>query len=67
VRAAQAAWGLFGEATPRGPMPQPGKAPDALYKLGWYQHTEGHVPWPGYETFFRHEARFAGPGTRPDR
>lgn len=63
VRAAQAAWGLFGNATPSDEMPAPGSDPDAFYKLGWYQHTEGHVPWPGYGEFFEHEARFAGPRT----
>jgi hypothetical protein len=61
VRAAQPAWGLFGNAMPTDVMPEPGTDPDAFYKLGWYQHTEGHVPWPGYEEFFEHEARFAGP------
>jgi len=63
VRAAQPAWGLFGNATPSDAMPEPGSDPDAFYKLGWYQHTEGHVPWPGYSEFFEHEARFAGPRT----
>ena len=63
VRAAQPAWGLFGSAMPTDPMPEPGSDPDAFYKLGWFQHTEGHVPWPGYAEFFEHEARFAGPRT----
>jgi hypothetical protein len=63
VRAAQPAWGLFGSAIPTDPMPEPGSDPDAFYKLGWYQHTEGHVPWPGYAEFYEHEARFAGPRT----
>lgn len=63
VRAAQPAWALFGSAVPSDPMPEPGTDPDAYYKLGWYQHTEGHVPWPGYEEFYAHEARFAGPYT----
>jgi hypothetical protein len=63
VRAAQPAWALFGSAVPSDPMPEPGSDPDAFYKLGWYQHTEGHVPWPGYAEFFEHEARFAGPRT----
>jgi hypothetical protein len=40
-------------------MPDAGSAEDAVYKLGWFQHTEGHIPWPGYEEFFEHEARFA--------
>ena len=67
VRAAQAAWGLFGDSTASGPMPEPGTSADALYPLGWYQHTEGHVPWPGYDLFFEHEARFAGPRANPAR
>jgi hypothetical protein len=61
VRAAQAAWALFGSPVPTDPMPEPGTDPDAFYKLGWYQHTEGHVPWPGFAEFYEHEARFAGP------
>lgn len=63
VREAQPAWAIFGSATPTDPMPEPGSDPDAMYKLGWYQHTEGHVPWPGYAEFYEHEARFAGPRT----
>ncbi|HEY6816802.1 MAG TPA: hypothetical protein VI168_14790 [Croceibacterium sp.] len=61
VRAAQAAWAIFGAATPTDAMPAPGADPDAFYKLGWYQHTEGHVPWPGFDEFYEHEARFAAP------
>jgi hypothetical protein len=63
ARAAQPAWAIFGSATPTEAMPEPGSDPDAMYKLGWYQHTEGHVPWPGYAEFYEHEARFAGPRT----
>ncbi|HEU4650510.1 MAG TPA: hypothetical protein VFS49_03760 [Croceibacterium sp.] len=63
VRAAQPAWALFGAATPSDDMPAAGTDPDALYKLGWYQHTDGHVPWPGFAEFYEHEARFAGPRT----
>jgi hypothetical protein len=63
TRAAQPAWALFGSAVPTDVMPAPGTDPDALYRLGWYQHTEGHVPWPGFAEFFEHEARFAGPRT----
>jgi len=62
-RAAQPAWAIFGAATPTDPMPEAGTDPDAMYKLGWYQHTEGHIPWPGYAEFYEHEARFAGPRT----
>jgi len=61
VREAQPAWGLFGNAMPGDVMPDAGMDNEAFYKLGWYQHTEGHVPWPGYAEFFEHEARFAGP------
>lgn len=63
ARAAQPVWAIFGSAVPTDPMPEPGSDPDAMYKLGWYQHTEGHVPWPGYAEFYAHEARFAGPRT----
>jgi hypothetical protein len=62
-RAAQPVWAIFGSATPTDPMPEAGTDPDAMYKLGWYQHTEGHIPWPGYAEFYEHEARFAGPRT----
>jgi hypothetical protein len=62
-RAAQPAWQLFGSAVPNDVMPEPGADQDSMYKLGWYQHTEGHVPWPGYAEFFEHEERFAGPRT----
>lgn len=60
VRAAQPAWALSGNPVSSGEMPAPGTAPQAGYALGWYQHTEGHVPWPGMEPFYAHEARFAG-------
>ena len=63
VRAAQPAWALFGSAVPNDTMPEPGTEFDTRYKLGWYQHTEGHVPWPGYAAFYDHEERFAGPST----
>ncbi len=63
VRAAQPAWLLFGSAVPNDTMPEPGADQDSMYKLGWYQHTEGHVPWPGYGEYFEHEERFAGPRT----
>ena len=63
ARAAQPAWLIFGSAVPNDVMPDPGNDSEAMYKLGWYQHTEGHVPWPGYDEFYEHEARFAGPRT----
>jgi len=63
ARAAQPAWLIFGSAVPQDIMPDPGSDSESMYKLGWYQHTEGHVPWPGYAEFYEHEARFAGPRT----
>jgi hypothetical protein len=59
VRAAQPAWAMFGSPVPTDAMPEAGTAADAVYKLGWYQHKEGHIPWPGVEQFYAHEARFA--------
>lgn len=59
TRAAQPAWGLFGARSPQGPMPPPGNEAEAAYPLGWYQQEEGHVPWPAYARFYRHEAAFA--------
>ena len=59
TQAAQPAWGLFAGETPTGAMPVPGSEAQAPYPLGWYQHEEGHVPWPAFEAFYRHEARFA--------
>ena len=41
-------------------MPEPGALSQAARVLGWYQHTEGHIPWPAYDEFYEHEARFAG-------
>jgi len=61
VEAAQPAWQLFGAATPpSGDMPPPEDASQAGYPLAWYQHGEGHVPWPAFEQFYAHEAKFAG-------
>ena len=62
-RAAQPVWAIFGSAVPNDVMPEAGNDSEAMYKLGWYQHTEGHVPWPAYAEFYEHEARFAGPRT----
>ena len=60
TRLAQPAWALLGESTPDGEMPPPENGAESLFPLGWYQHGEGHVPWPAYEAFFAHEAHFAG-------
>lgn len=60
TQAAQPAWQLFGAAAPAGDMPPPEDASQSRYALAWYQHGEGHVPWPAYEQFYAHEAKFAG-------
>lgn len=59
AQAAQPVWALLGGETPSGEMPAPGSEAQAPYPLGWYQHEEGHVPWPAYEAFYHHEALFA--------
>ena len=59
ARAAQPVWLIFGSAVPNDVMPDPGGDSESMYKLGWYQHKEGHVPWPGYAEFYEHEARFS--------
>ena len=63
VRAARPAWELFGAQSPAGDMPAPGSDAEAPYPLGWYQHNQGHVPWPAYDQFYRHEAAAV---SRPD-
>lgn len=60
TQAAQPAWQMFGAAGPPNEMPPSEDASQAGYALGWYQHGEGHVPWPAYEPFYAHEAKFAG-------
>ncbi|MXO58651.1 hypothetical protein GRI89_03730 [Altererythrobacter salegens] len=56
--AAEPAWALFGSKVPDGAMPPPLGTADTPFPLAWYQHDEGHVPWPAYEAFYRHEAMF---------
>ncbi|HSG54823.1 MAG TPA: hypothetical protein VLA45_05160 [Paracoccaceae bacterium] len=56
---AQPAWELFGAATPRGVMPVPESREQMQFPLGWYQHGEGHVPWPAYDEFYDHAEMFA--------
>jgi hypothetical protein len=60
TQAAQPVWRIFGASIPASDMPQPQDAAQAGYPLAWYQHGEGHVPWPAYESFYAHEAKFAG-------
>jgi hypothetical protein len=57
---AEPAWKLFGLA-----VPPSAEMPKVLvgyrdYPLAFYQHDQGHVPWPSYEHFMDHEAKFAG-------
>lgn len=67
LRAASPAWQLHDIPVASGAMPSPGSNQDAGYLLGWYQHREGHIPWPGTEAFYEHEARVAtsASATRP--
>lgn len=57
---AQPAWEVFDAPVPRTSMPRPEAREQLAFPLGWYQHGEGHVPWPAYDEFYEHEARFAG-------
>jgi len=59
VQEAQPAWTLHDAQAPAGPMPPPGNDSQAGFPLGWYQHREGHIPWPGTGEFYEHQARFA--------
>jgi hypothetical protein len=59
TQAAEPAWQAFGAAAPSGEMPQAEDSAQAGYALAWYQHGQGHVPWPAYEQFYAHEAKFA--------
>jgi len=57
---AEPAWGKVY----RLPVPPGGGMPEAMvgyrdYPLAFYQHDQGHVPWPSYESFMDHEAKFA--------
>ena len=57
---AEPAWKLYGlTVPPKGEMPAP-LVGYRDYPLAFYQHDQGHVPWPSYEPFMDHEARFAG-------
>jgi hypothetical protein len=59
TEAARPAWAIHGAEASDGDMPPPGSTAQAAYPLGWYQHGEGHVPWPAYDEFYEHEAAFA--------
>lgn len=61
VSAAQPAWELYGAAIPRFGMPVPESREQMPYPLAWYQHGEGHVPWPAYDEFYEHAAMFGEP------
>lgn len=55
---AQPAWEIFGASVPPFGMPLPQSREQMAYPLGWYQHGEGHVPWPAYDEFYDHATRF---------
>lgn len=56
--AAQPAWELFGAPVPHTGMPVAESREQMPYALGWYQHGEGHVPWPAYDEFYDHAEMF---------
>ena len=56
---AQPAWELYGASVPRFDMPVARSREQMAFPLGWYQHGEGHVPWPAYDEFYEHAERFA--------
>jgi hypothetical protein len=60
MMAAQPAWELYGAPVPRFGMPLPESREQMPYPLAWYQHGEGHVPWPAYDEFYEHAAMFGG-------
>jgi hypothetical protein len=58
---AEPAWGKIFAL----PVPPSAKMPEPMvgyrdYPLAFYQHDQGHVPWPSYSSFVDHEAKFAG-------
>lgn len=56
--AAQPVWELYGAAVPRFGMPVAQSREQMAFPLGWYQHGEGHVPWPAYDEFYDHAEMF---------
>ncbi|MGZ3246770.1 MAG: hypothetical protein ACXU61_06780 [Croceibacterium sp.] len=57
---AEPAWKPFGL-----PVPPSSDMPKVLvgyrdYPLAFFQHDQGHVPWPAYLAFLKHEQEFAG-------
>jgi hypothetical protein len=57
---AEPAWQLYGLAVPPSAEMPLVLVGDRDYPLAFYQHDQGHVPWPSYEYFMDHEAKFAG-------
>jgi hypothetical protein len=55
---AQPAWELFGASVPPPRMPVAESREQMPYPLAWYQHGEGHVPWPAFDEFYEHAERF---------
>jgi len=56
---AEPAWKLYGLPVPSGSAMPKVMVGERDYPLAFYQHDQGHVPWPSYEYFMDHEARFA--------
>jgi len=57
---AEPAWKLYGLPVPPGSTMPKVMVGERDYPLAFYQHDQGHVPWPSYEYFMDHEAKFAG-------
>jgi hypothetical protein len=56
---AEPAWRLYGLTVPPSAAMPKVLAGYRDYPLAFYQHDQGHVPWPSYESFMDHEAKFA--------
>lgn len=57
---AQPTWEIYGASVPRFGMPVPQSREQLPFPLGWYQHGEGHVPWPAFDEFYEHAELFFG-------
>ena len=56
--ASQPAWELYGNPVPRFGMPLAQSREQLAFPLAWYQHGEGHVPWPAFDEFYDHAEMF---------
>ncbi|MBO0750287.1 MAG: hypothetical protein J2O44_07660, partial [Porphyrobacter sp.] len=58
---AEPAWGkVYGLPVPPSHAKPPVLEGYTHYPLAFFQHDQGHVPWPAYPAFIRHEQEFAG-------